>query len=242
MNSAWTIALAVALLSQPDIGPATGVMPGATADAAPSSAPALDPALKPVVSTMQKVYERTRTFEADFEQTYVSRAFRRTETSTGRVAYARPGKMRFDYQTPTAKSFLVDGKALWIIQPADRQALVDRCFKSDAMTSSLTFLFGQGKLTEQFTISADTAPSGGLTRLVLVPRKLQPAYSKLILDVDPNNGQVAASTVVDNQGNTNSFVFRNGRYDGKQPADRFVYQPPKDIIVTPVPGSCNTPQ
>jgi outer membrane lipoprotein carrier protein len=229
MNSACTIALALTLT----VGP--------SADTA-SSAPALDPALKPLVATMQKVYERTRSFEADFEQTYVSRAFRRSETSTGHVAYARPGKMRFDYRSPTVKSFLVDGSALWIIQPADRQALVDRCFKSDAMTSSLTFLFGQGKLAEQFTISADTAPSGGLARLVLAPRKLQPAYSKLILDVDPSTGRVAASTVVDNQGNTNSFAFSNASYDGKQPADRFVYKPPADIVVTPIPGSCNKPQ
>jgi outer membrane lipoprotein carrier protein len=242
MPSSWTIALALMLVGQSGGGAPTTAAPPPAGSPGASSAPALDPALKPVVAKLQQVYERTRSFEADFEQTYVSRAFRRSETSTGHVAYARPGKMRFDYRTPTAKSFLVDGSALWIIQPADRQALVDRCFKSDAMTSSLTFLFGQGKLTEQFAISADTAPTGGLVRLVLVPRKLQPAYSKLFLDVDPTSGRVAASTVIDNQGNSNGFVFSNPGYDGKQPPDRFVYQPPKDIVVTPIPGSCNKPQ
>ncbi|MBN2360682.1 MAG: outer membrane lipoprotein carrier protein LolA [Deltaproteobacteria bacterium] len=229
MTSALALAIALTSAAAPAAGTA-------------SSAPALDPALKPVVATLQKVYQRTKTFEADFEQTYVNRAFRRTETSTGRVAYSRPGRMRFDYQTPTAKSFLVDGSALWIIQPADHQALVDRCFKADAMTSSLTFLFGQGKLTEQFSISADTAPGGGLVRLVLVPHQPQPAYSKLVLDVDPGTGRVATSTVIDNQGNTNSFAFRNASYDGKLPPNRFVYRPPAGIVVTPIPGSCTPPR
>jgi len=239
MNSACTLALAIALAASAGSDPKS---PAAVDPTTASSAPALDPALKPLVTTMQRVYDRTKNFEADFEQTYVSRAFRRSDTSTGHVAYARPGKMRFDYQTPTAKTFLVDGSALWVIQPADHQALVDRCFKSDAMTSSLTFLFGQGKLAEQFTITADTAPVAGMTRLVLVPRKTQPAYSQLILDVDPNTGRVTGSTVIDNQGNSNSFLFRNAGYDTKQPTGRFVYQPPKDIVVTPVPGSCATPQ
>jgi outer membrane lipoprotein carrier protein len=238
MNSACILALAFALAASAGSDP----KPAAPGAAVASSAPALDPALKPLVATMQKFYDRTRNFEADFEQTYVNRAFRRTDVSTGHVAYARPGKMRFDYRTPTAKTFLVDGKALWVIQPADRQALVDRCFKSDAMTSSLTFLFGGGKLAEQFTITADTAPVAGMARLVLVPRKTQSAYSQLVLDVDPVTGRVAGSTVIDNQGKSNSFAFRDASYDGKLPADRFVYQPPKDIVVTPIPGSCATPQ
>jgi outer membrane lipoprotein carrier protein len=165
--------------------------------------------------------------------------FRRSESSTGHVSYKRPGKMRFDYKTPTKKSFLVDGKALWIIQPADNQALVDKCFKSDALTSSLTFLFGEGKLAEQFDIKPGKSAPEGLKRMVMDPKQPQGAYARLLLDVDPAVARVVASTVVDHQGNTNRFVFKQAVYDGKLPAKRFVYKPPKNITVMPIPGSCN---
>jgi len=198
-----------------------------------------DSKLADLIGAMQRNYNRTRSFEADFEQVYTSRIFRRSERSAGHVSYQRPGKMRFDYKTPTEKSFLVDGKALWIVQPADHQALVDRCFKSDALTSSLTFLFGEGKLAEQFSIGPGKASPAGLTRLVLLPKQPQGAYARLLLDVDAKSARVVASTVVDHQGNTNRFEFIKAVYDGKIPGKRFKYTPPKGITVMPLPGSCN---
>jgi outer membrane lipoprotein carrier protein len=207
----------------------------------PSTAPATadGDATAALVRAVQRSYDQTHSFEAEFEQTYQSRVFKRTERSTGRVAYQRPGLMRFDYATPTAKTFLVDGAALWVIQPADHQALVDRCFKSDAMTSSLTFLFGQGNLSEQFDIQPGQNAPAGLQRLVLIPKKTQTAYQRLLLDVDPPSARVVASTVVDSQGNLNRFVFSQARYGQKLTRDRFTYTAPADVQVMPIPGSCS---
>ncbi len=199
----------------------------------------VDAELVALVAAVQKAYDNTYSFEAAFEQTYRSKVFKRTERSSGQVAYQRPGRMRFDYAKPTPKTFLVDGKALWIIQPKDHQALVDRCFKSDAMTSSLTFLFGQGELAEQFVITRSKKTPKGLVRMEMVPRKPQAAYQKLFLDVDPVSARVRASTVADPQGNLNRFVFKNAVYDGKLGKERFAYTPPKGITVMPIPGSCN---
>lgn len=207
----------------------------------PSSSPppATDDVTAALVRAVQRTYDQTHSFEAEFEQTYQSRIFKRTERSTGRVAYQRPGRMRFDYATPTVKTFLVDGSALWVIQPADHQALVDRCFKSDALTSSLTFLFGQGQLSEQFDIQPGQKAPAGLQRLVLVPKQPQAAYTRLLLDVDPASARVVASTVVDSQGNLNRFAFMQARYDVQLAAARFAYSAPADVQVMSIPGSCS---
>ncbi|MFH1808716.1 MAG: outer membrane lipoprotein carrier protein LolA [Pseudomonadota bacterium] len=204
----------------------------------PAAAPAED-ATAALVRAVQRSYDNTQSFEAEFEQTYQSRIFKRTERSTGHVSYQRPGLMRFDYATPTNKTFLVDGSALWVIQPADHQALVDRCFKADAMTSSLTFLFGQGDLSAQFDVQPGQKAPEGLQRLVLVPKKAQAAYQRLLLDVNPKTSRVEASTVVDSQGNLNRFVFSKALFDNKLARDHFTYSAPPDVQVMPIPGSCN---
>lgn len=210
----------------------------ATPSKALPSAPPANVEVEALIDKMQQVYKDSRSFVADFEQTYHNVAFGRSERSQGKISYLRPGRMRFDYSAPSRKSFVVDGQALWVVQTEDKQAMVDRCFKSDALTSSLTFLFGQGDLRAQFLIQAAAQAPAGQLRLLLDPKKAQGAYQKLILDVDAASGRVVASTVVDHQGNLNRFAFSHAKYNGAADAKQFAYQPPKDFAVMPIPGSC----
>lgn len=204
---------------------------------ASSSVPSAEE-LQNLIDKMQKLYEHSDSFSANFEQTYHNVAFGRNERSSGKILYKRPGMMRFDYSKPDAKSFIVDGKALWVVHPDEKQALVDRCFKSDALTSSLTFLFGQGDLRAQFDIRAAAKAPAGQMRLLLLPKKPQAAYKKLILDVDLQSGQVRSSTVVDPQGNINRFAFSKSLYNSKIKVRSFRYKAPKSFVVSSMPGSC----
>jgi Outer membrane lipoprotein carrier protein LolA len=150
-------------------------IPPPPAAAAPATKPApaaavADPKLDAVVDAIQKTYEGTTNFTGSFTQKFTYTMLRRTQESTGKVTFEKPGRMRWDYTTPTAKSFIVDQKALWIVQPEDKVAFVNACFKQDGLTASVAFLWGDGKLKEQFTISwfdgvfgapTDEADSGG---------------------------------------------------------------------------------
>src|ERR1700747_507972 len=88
--------------------------------------------VKDVVERVQKRYDSAGDFRAHFVQTLTNATFKRKTTSAGEVLLKRPGRMRWDYQTPDVKMYLADGDRLWLYEPEDQQA-----FKQDLKSSQL---------------------------------------------------------------------------------------------------------
>lgn len=220
---------------------------GPAAAAPVATATIADAKLDAVVDTLQKTYEGTRDFKGRFTQKFTYTMLRRTQESTGTVSFEKPGRMRWDYDKPAAKSFIVDGKALWIVQPEDKVAFVNACFQQDGLTASVAFLWGDGKLREQFTISWFDGVFGDKSdhHLLLLPKDANSVFARLILVVDPKTSRVKQSVVVDPAGNVNQFVFNTlafnvGTAGGITPAT-FSYTPTAGITAQRLPGSCDAP-
>jgi outer membrane lipoprotein carrier protein len=190
-----------------------------------------------VVARVQKLYDGTTDFTASFEQEYEMANLGRSQTSKGRVAFQRPGRIRFDYLEPLPKTFSVDGSTLWVFQPQDGQALVDRCFKADGLTASLVFLGGSGKISQQFDVTeapADESHHG----LKLTPKAAQNAYKSITLWVDRKTFEVSRTVVEDPSGNPNAFTFVDVKRNKGVKKDQVVFSPPSGVTVNPIPGSC----
>ena len=71
------------------------------------------------VQQFEASYREIRGLRADFTQTYVMGG--RTRIETGRLALSRGGLMRWDYQRPTEKLFVSDGKQVLLYIPEERQ-------------------------------------------------------------------------------------------------------------------------
>jgi outer membrane lipoprotein carrier protein len=206
-----------------------------------------DAKLDAVVDAVQKAYEGTRDFRGAFTQRFTYTMLRRTQESSGVVTFQKPGRMRWDYSQPAPKSFLVDGRALWVVQPQDKVAFVNACFQQDGLTASVAFLFGDGKLREQFDVSWFDGVFGEKTdhHLLLVPRQANAVFARLILVVDPKSSRVKQSIVVDPAGNVNQFLFtrlefnvgKKGGIDDKV----FAYVPLAGVQAQRMPGSCEVP-
>lgn len=193
-----------------------------------------------VVAKVQKLYDGTTDFTAAFEQEYEMTQLGRSQTSKGKVAFQRPGRIRFDYLEPMQKTFAVDGSTLWVFQPQDGQALVDRCFKADGLTASLVFLGGSGKISQQFDVTevpADDAHHG----LKLAPKTPQNAYKSITLWVDKKTLEVFRTVVEDPSGNPNSFTFVDVKRNKGVKKEQVVFSPPSGVTVSPIPGSCGKP-
>jgi outer membrane lipoprotein carrier protein len=223
--------------------------PPAAAAAPPAAPPtaAPDAALDAVIDTIQKTYEGTTDFRGRFTQKFTYTMLRRTQESSGIVTFQKPGRMRWDYDKPQAKNFIVDGKALWIVQPEDKVAFVNACFQQDGLTASVAFLWGEGKLREQFNISWFDGVFGEKTdhHLLLLPKDNNSVFARLILVVDPKTSRVKQSVVVDPTGNVNQFLFSElkfnvGKAGGVAPAT-FQYTPTGNMNAQRLPGSCDAP-
>ena len=80
-----------------------------TLHAAP--APGSDLNTAQVVAGLQAWLDGTRDLEGRFEQRIVSGAFGAGSTEKGKLALLRPGRMRWDYESPEKKVALVNGEA-----------------------------------------------------------------------------------------------------------------------------------
>jgi outer membrane lipoprotein carrier protein len=190
-----------------------------------------------VTERIQKFYEATRDFQAAFQQEYFSKALGRKKRSSGFVYIKKPGKMRWDYQQPRPKHFIADGKALYIYDPELEQVMVDRAFSGSSLTTAVTFLWGKGKLSDEFDIAFyGKADLGGPEHYVLemLPRK-KARFRKLLMVVEKKTFKVTETVVEDPGGNVNHIFFASisTNVDLKDESFRFEIPEGVDVIEAP---------
>lgn len=202
------------------------------------------PDLKAILAAIQSHYDKVKDFSAEFTQEFHHKVLKKKDSSKGNVKFRKPGLMRWDYVQPSEKSFVVDGKSLWIYQPKDKSVMVDRCFKQDTLTASLSFLWGEGNILKQFDAKLFEGKFGSESdvHVQLTPKLKSPYYKRMILVIDPVKNHVKMSVVVDLEGNVNQFSFSNIHFDSGLKEQEFVFKTPKGAVESDIPGSdknCN---
>jgi outer membrane lipoprotein carrier protein len=214
---------------------------------------AAGPSAAQVVADVQKYYNATRKFEADFRQKYTNSVIGKSSVSNGKVYIEKPGKMRWDYKTPDIKYYISDGTTLWVYEKANKQAFKQN-LQGQLLPVAITFLYGQGDLAKDFTASLDPGKFGAPTDRVvkLTPKAPTAQYKSLWLVVDPADGHVKESVIEEVSGNTNSFTFMGLKTNDQATyvgANLFKFVPPKGVKVitppagqpVPAPGTTGTP-
>ena len=182
-----------------------------------------------VVGNIQKFYVGTQKLRADFKQTYTNTVFGKSSTSTGKVFVLKPGKMRWDYAAPETKHFISDGTTLWVYEPKNKQAY-KQDLKNTVLPVAVTFLYGQGDLSKDFSAKLDPGKYGAKGDLVvkLTPKQPSAQYKSLWLVVDAADFHVKESIVLEASDNLNHFRFFNFKSNAQanfQPK-HFLFVPP----------------
>ena len=184
------------------------------------------PDVKPLVEQMQAFYEKTEDFKSSFKQDYKYKAFRRTQTSTGTVTYKKPGLMRWEYENPSPRTFVLAGNKVYAYDPP-AQTLTVGNVDTSKLSASVTFLFGQGRLADEFHIKKGACTDCKGTLLVLDPAQPDPRFRQVRLEVDSKTAQVLKSTVVDPDGSENTIAFLDLKTNVGVSKDGFQLNPPK---------------
>jgi outer membrane lipoprotein carrier protein len=181
-----------------------------------------------VAAKVERFYRSTRTFKAKFKQLSRSKVQDVAKVASGRVAYARRGKLSFRYDNPKGNRVVCNGKRVKVYERKRRQ-LYSTTMKGSPYPAVVAFLSGKRDLTRHFTLRLINTPRAARESarvLEAVPRKASPALAKLVLYVDAKTGQVRRVLVVDAQGNTNRFDFTAVVTNKKIPASEFRFRPP----------------
>ena len=187
-----------------------------------------------VAARIQARYDGIRSLRARFEQTTQSVAFGgdsgpASEPARGRVEFAKPGRMRFEYETPEPSLVVSDGKTLWIYDPVAKEVQVLAVEGDFLSAAAIQFLLGEGRLQESFEVTAKScAPERA--ELELRPRA-EASYERIDLVADPKSGWIRETTVRDLLGNRTRVVFEDVEAGGEPDAARFRFEPPEGVRV-----------
>jgi outer membrane lipoprotein carrier protein len=190
-----------------------------------------------IVERVQKVYQDTRNFRADFSQKLTLRATKRKRRAGGRVYFQKPYRFRFVYTRGEDKKVVVsDGKKVWTYMLDERQVRIDPF--SPKLANSVRFLWGEGNLREQFEIRRHEGKEYGRPGdplLELVPKADEGYYKKLIFVIDPATFEVRETVVFDPVGNVNHMAFANVKRNVEMAAKLFRFKTPKGAQVVRSP-------
>lgn len=187
-----------------------------------------------VAAQVQGRYDGIRSLRARFTQTTRNVAFGgdsgpEAQPARGRVEFAKPGRMRFEYETPEPSLVVSDGKTLWIYDPSAREVQVLPVSEGFLSAAAIQFLLGEGRLAESFEVTARSCEAER-AELELRPRA-EAAYERIELVVARGSGWIRETTVVDLLGNRTHLVFEDLEVGGAAPEARFRFDPPEGVKV-----------
>lgn len=209
----------------------------AFAETKPAAAKDTCPDPETVVRKLQERYDTTRTFRADVRQEMKVQSMDVSDVSTGHVVFKKPGKMRWDFETPKAQEIVSDGTLLWIYQPDDRQVLKAPFKAAFVSTTPVSFLLGVGRITDEFRPEADPRGCAGDRIYVRLASRKGEDIGALTFGVDRKTYDIVEAAVTDPLGNVTTVGFsaitRNVDVDDAT----FAFTVPAGVDVVTPPGA-----
>jgi outer membrane lipoprotein carrier protein len=181
-----------------------------------------------LVERLEEMNAHASGLVARFVQSYRSGLLGREVVEKGRVSIKRPGRMRWEYESPERKLFISDGKTFYFYVPEDHQVIVQE--QDDERSLAARLLGGEGGLLEEFTASLDEPLEEGVLRVRLVPRRADADIDRAFVDVEPS-GRLRSILVEDVQGGRTRFRFEDLREKTGLPDALFRFEIPPGVEV-----------
>ena len=200
-----------------------------------------------IVRAVEARYARAHTLEAKFYERYRASG-QPGQSESGTVYFSKPGRMRWEYESPSTKLFLVDGVNVWLYVPADRTASRAKLKESDDWRTPLALLTGKihldrlcGKIelitsTGGANLSGDAPLDPRNVVLNCMPRAQaagnedSSGFRQILFEVDPEYHLVRV--VVREAGDTETeFRFGDWRENVAVDEAKFHFEPPLGVSV-----------
>jgi outer membrane lipoprotein carrier protein len=183
-----------------------------------------------IVDSLQKNYDATVDFTADFRQETEVKTLNRSLKAWGKVSFKRPGKMLWRYEEPKGQFVLADGKSLYFYQPEQNQIIkspLKNAFRSDV---PLSFLLGIGNLKKDFKSTLKSGDEKQYT-LRLEPKNESGGFSEILLGVGKPSFDILWVSVRDATGNLTTIHLSGMRKAVGLKDSLFTLQIPKGADV-----------
>jgi outer membrane lipoprotein carrier protein len=183
-----------------------------------------------IVDSLQKNYDATVDFVADFRQETEVKTLNRNLKAWGKLSFKRPGKMLWRYEEPKGQFVLADGKNLYFYQPEQNQVIkspLKNAFRSDI---PLSFLLGIGNLKRDFNATLKSTDENQHV-LSLEPKGDWGGFSEVLVGVSRTTSDILWVSVRDAAGNVTSIRFSGMRKGVGVQESLFRFQVPDGVDV-----------
>jgi len=215
------------------------------------TAAASSPEAKSLAAKLEARYRGNHTLAATFLERY-SENGRLVRSEAGVAYFRRPGKMRWEYESPEKNTFLVDGKNAWFYVPADHTVTRAPAKQSTDWRTPLALLAGEMKLSRvcaSVELSSDEKPASPGNSVLYCPLRGEDSNphssstvpsannqatgpeQSVFLEVSPATGELARVLVREKGGVEVEFKFTAWRFDPPLADSFFRFDVPRGVAI-----------
>jgi outer membrane lipoprotein carrier protein len=185
-----------------------------------------------VANQVDRHYNALRSLRIRFTEEYTGMGMQRRESGTmllKKSGIEKLSKMRWSYDSPPGKVFVLDGKYAWFYAPGDAQVQRLPASQLDDLRSPLRFLLGHTQIAKELDHLAVVPDRQGY-RLSGVPRGMEKRLTAISLEVN-RQGEIASMMLEEAAGARTTFTFSAEQPNAPVNDADFIFRPPQGIPV-----------
>jgi outer membrane lipoprotein carrier protein len=200
-----------------------------------------------LVDRFERTYRSSRTLQARFLERYLENG-KEVRSEAGIAYFARPGRMRWEYQSPEPNLFVIDGKWSWFYVPSDHTVTRVRAKESSDWRTPLALLAGEmrvSRICARVRLDAASEPldPGNAVLRCELRESDQQASSRapspgaktesqsVLFELNAATGELRRILVSDPGGVQVEFRFADWLFNPPLDAAMFHFAPPKGVAV-----------
>jgi outer membrane lipoprotein carrier protein len=194
----------------------------------PTLALAQQPDVHTLAQRIDQHYNKLHSLKAGFTESFAGLGVHRTESGT--LSLQKPGRMRWDYNQPPGKVFLLDGKFAWFYSPGDPNVQRISAKELDDLRSPLRFLLGHTQLEKELTHLTIAPAANGQFTVTGQPKGQEKRIPRLAVTAT-SDGVITALEIEEGDGAITRFTFAAEQSNVPLPPATFRFAPPAGVPI-----------
>jgi outer membrane lipoprotein carrier protein len=186
------------------------------------------PSANDLAQRVDRHYNQLHSLRAEFTESYEGMGIQSSESGT--LTIMKPGRMKWDYNQPAGKLFLLDGKYAWFYSLGDAQVQRIPAKELDDLRSPLRFLLGHTEIEKELSGLKVADIGGGRFTLTGQPKGQEKRVSRLTLMVTAV-GAITGIDIEETDGALTRFTFTGEVPNAPVLPDTFHFTPPSGVPV-----------
>lgn len=181
-------------------------------------------------SALQELQDKLSSFHsmrANFQQALYADKKGATSKSKGKMAIQRPGKFRWDTQSPNQQVLVADGSLLWIYDVDLEQATKQKVDTTDSNSPALFLSGNVSDIPKRFNVSSEKEGNGVGFKLVAKSSDDMFQSIKIYFEANKLSKMVVGTRI----GQRSEFTFSQVELNPSLPQSTFNFKPPAGVDV-----------